>query len=385
MNGSPLANAVLWGQVFEIAIKRGVLIHLIHRKLLPLDHQSVASWTSLKTAKLYAVVKHQLQVVDANAIAMVERAVSHMLVPGYGLGWTCMREYLTRISDRTRRRFELKALWCPLSIPNLSRDREAEALSAAQAFKEAFGVGSAGAELTARGYAAWSDFTLWLTTPTKHPDNLLVLEFSYNAPAEVPDFAREEDHLEEVRRFARYLDLRGVFSRICAEVKGEGFELAPTLTSHLGAFTSRDKPFFKLCQGASYVDKTVNILQGEGKLARLCDTRVIAVTSNGFESLAARFVPGLLEQEPRAELMCQLGDAYRRVIKVPDEEAEARLEDEMRMVFAQLKRALPPEFRKQVGQLERQPGEALDFAFSERSKASTTQCTASPQPRPLRS
>ncbi|MCA1601970.1 MAG: helicase [Acidobacteria bacterium] len=366
MNGSPLANAVLWGQVFEIAIKRGVLVHLIHRKLLPLDHQNVASWTSHKTAKLYAVVKHELQVVDDNAIAMVERAVSHMLVLGYGLGWTCMREYLTRISDRTRGRFELKALWCPLSMPNLSRDREAEALSAAQAFKEAVGVGSAGTELTARGYPAWSDFTLWLTTPTKHPDNLLVLEFSYNAPAEVPDFAREEDHLQEIGRFARYLDLRGVFSRVCAEVKGERFALAPMLASHLGAFTSRDKPFFKLCQGASYIDKTVNILRGEEKLARPCDTRVIAVTSNGFESLAARFVPELLEQEPRAKLMRQLGDAYRRVIKVPDEEAEARLDDEMRMVFKQIKRALPPEFRKQVGQLERQPGETLDFVFRER-------------------
>lgn len=366
MNDSPLANAVLWGQVFEIAVKRGVLTHLIHRDLLPMSHPSIAEWASLKAAKLYIAVKHELQVVDDNAIAIIERAVSHMLVLGYGLGWTCMREYLKRISDRTRGRFQLKTLWCPLAMPNLSRDREAEAVLAARAFRNAFDAGSASAELTTRGYPAWSDFTLWLTTQTRQPDNLLVLEFSYNAPAEVPDFAREEDHLEEIRRFAHYLDLRGVFSRVCAEVKGERFELAPTLASHLGAFTSRDKPFFKLCQGASYADKTIDILQREGKLARPCDARFIAVTSNGFESLVARLVPGLPEQEPRAGLMRQLGDAYRRVIKVPDEEAEARLEDEMRMVFAQLKRALPPEFRKQVGQLERQPGETLDFVFSER-------------------
>jgi len=365
MNVSQLNNAVLWGQVFEIAVKRGVIAHLQHRKLVTPEHPEITRWTDVKTARVYAAVRHELEVVDDNAIAIVNRAVSHVLTLGYGLGWTCLREYLRRISDRTRDRFEVKALWCPLSLPSLHRDREAEALGAVGAFRTAFGLDTGGTELTARGYPAWSDFTLWLTTPTNQPDNLLVLEFSYNSPAEVPDFAREDEHLDEVSRYARYLDLRGVFSRVCAEVKGEHFQLAPTLASHLGAFTSRDKPFFKLCQGASYVDKTVAVLQAAGRLTRPVNTRAIAVTSNGFESLAAQFIPGQEAQEARVGLVRDLGTAYRSVIKVSDEEAERRLLDEMRMVFNQLKAALPPEFRRQIGALQQEPGEQLDFNFQE--------------------
>ena len=365
MSASPLLQAALWGQVFEIAVKRGVLARLRHHGLITPEHRALAAWAGLTNARVYAGVRHALNLVDENALAIMRQAVAHSLTLGYGLGWTAMREYLRRAHERTRGTLELKALWCPLTLPASTRERSSEALTAAQGFREAFGLTASDSVLTARGAPAWSDFTLWLTTSRTHkPDHLLVLEFSYNAPLELPDYRREEMHLSEVGRYARMLDGRGVFSRVCAEVTGERFELAPTLASHLGAFTSRDKPLFKLCQGASYAESTLELLVAEGKLARAVDARVLAVTSNGFESLAAHFKPNEATQEPRVALMRELGRAYRTVLK-PGDDAGERLTDEMRMVFNQMKLALPSPLRGQFRALLQEPGEQLEFTFTE--------------------
>lgn len=368
MSIAPLQQAVLWGQLFEVAVKRGVIAELRRQNLVDPAHPSLALWAGVNVSKLYQAMRHELQATDDNYIAQIKLAVAHLLELGYGLGLTCLREYLKRIKEQTKDRISLHALWCPLSLPNLHRDRSEEAAAALDQLKQAFGLdGPMGREVTSRGHPAWSDFTLWLTTPTKHPDHLLVLEFSYNAPLEMPNFSLEEDHLAEVRRFAHLLDSRGVFSRVCAEVKGERFALAPSIAAHLGTFTGRDKPFFKVCQGASYVDTTIALLRAKGLLTRHCDTRVIAVTSNGFESLAARYTVDGQVDDPRVTLMRQLASAYQNVIKVDDEEAEERLTDEIAMVFKQLSNALPKSIRKQVREMERlpEPGGDIDFEFSE--------------------
>ena len=62
-----------------------------------------------------------------------------------------------------------------------------------------------------------------------------------------------------------YVDSRSVFSRVCAEISGEGFAVVagPSQTI-LPAFTGRDKPFYKLCQAASYVDTDHALAQEQG-------------------------------------------------------------------------------------------------------------------------
>lgn len=368
MSITPLQQTVLWGQLFEIAVKRGILAELQRQNLVEATHPSLADWSGVTVSKLYQAMRHELEATDDNYIAQIKLAVAHVLELGYGLGLTCIREHLKRVNKRTKCRISLKALWCPLSMPNLNRDRGDEAQAALSQLRQAFGLpDTVGREMTARGYPAWSDFTLWLTTPTKQPDNLLVLEFSYNAPMEMPNFGLEEDHLAEVGRFAHMLDSRGVFSRVYAEVKGEHFELSPSIAAHLGVFAGRDKPFFKVCQGASYVDTTIALLQKHQLLARTCDARVIAVTSNGFESLAAQYPESGAARDPRVALMRQLAEAYRNVIKVDDDEAEERLTDEIAMVFNRLANALPEPIRKQIKAMRRfpEPGSDIDFDFSE--------------------
>ena len=100
-------------------------------------------------------------------------------------------------------------------------------------------------------------------------------------------------HLDELRRYAWFVDSRSVFSRVCAEVSGEGFALSPYIKEHLPAFTGRDKPLYKLCQAASYVQTTLRWLDSQGLAGRPFNTRALSITQNGFESLAAKyFRPG---------------------------------------------------------------------------------------------
>ncbi len=376
MSVSTLDSAVLWGQAFEIAVKRGVIAYLRDRKLIAPDHSQIVQWANTRSAKLYSGIRHELGLLDDNVIEQANRATAHILVMGYGLGWTCMRECLARFKGN----LTLKGLWCPLTLPKLVRDRDSEAQAAADALKEVFGIQGLTGSLVAKGGPAWSDFTLWLTAGRKEENHLVVLEFSYNATQKIPDFSRETDHLEELARYVRLLDIRGVFSRVCAEVKGERFELSPALASHLGAFTSRDKPFYKLCQGASYVDTTIDLLRHARKLSGPIHGRVIAVTSNGFESLSANFTEGIVDS--RRTLLTQLGNAYRQSIKVGDEAPQERLQDEMRMVFNQLARALPADLKKQVESLARMPEPSEEVAFDFREKVDdfyrpTDQFTAS--------
>ncbi|MFM2007051.1 MAG: hypothetical protein RLZZ09_2706, partial [Pseudomonadota bacterium] len=189
MSVAPLDNAVVWGQVFEIAVKRGVLAFLLNQKLIAPDHPQLVPWTAIRTAKLYAAVREELGLLDDNLIEQAKHALAHVLLLGYGLGWTCLREWLRGLKGR--RYLGVNALWCPLSLPKLERDRESDVQEAELAFQAAFRLnGSAGA-LVGKGAPAWSDFTLWLTSPRKSGDHLLVLEFSHNAPLTIPDFTRE--------------------------------------------------------------------------------------------------------------------------------------------------------------------------------------------------
>ncbi len=366
MTVTPQQNAMLWGQVFELAVKRGVLAYLLKQDLIVPTHPSLAAWTTVSNAQVYAEMKRALGVVDDNAIAQVRHAVSHMLQLGYGLGWTGMREYWSQVVQSTKGQAKLQALWCPLTLPSLTQDRDAEAEAALAAFVKAFALPHpVGRELTHKGHPAWSDFTVLLKS-SRGPDQLLCLEFSYNASSSVPDFSREDAHLEELQRYARYRDARSVFSQVCAEVTGERFQLSRHFATHFNAFTGRDKPFYKLCQGASYADTTMALLQAQGLLNRPCEVRVIAVTSNGFESLSASLKPQA-QEEPRLALLRSLGQAYRATAKLEETAVQDQLADEIAMAFNQLALALPASLRKQVRALAQapQPGDALEYRFSE--------------------
>ena len=356
-----LDQAALWGQAFEIAVKRGVLACLCARNLITPDHPHLTPWRETRVAKLQAALRNELGLLDDRLIAQVNGATLHLLTLGYGLGWTGMREYLKQVKGA----LTVKGLWCPLTLPTTQRDRATEAAKAALQLLAAFGLERSRVSLTQKGQPAWSDFTLWLGSERPRLDHLLVLEFSYYAPRAIPDFSREADHLEEVSRHARLLDSRGVFSRVCAEVKGERFAFSSLLGSHLGAFASRDKPLYKLCQGASYVETTMDLLRMAGRLEGPCNGRALAITPHGFESLAARYDDRA--DDPRRELMQQLAHAYHQAIKVSDDEAEAHLVEEMRRVFKKLIQALPTDFRQQAKELERtpEPDQEISFTFQE--------------------
>ncbi|MBE9199361.1 MULTISPECIES: helicase-related protein [unclassified Nodularia (in: cyanobacteria)] len=361
-----LEQASIWGQVFEIAVKRGVLQNLIHQKLLSDQHLLLKPWQEVKNADIYSQLVKTLKLTDPNAQAWVGSMVRHLLGLGYGLGWTAMRECLKYVPVRQP---QLAAIWCPLMLPAQQMQREAEKEKTAQEFKAAFNLaGQPDLGLVTTGQPARADFLLWLSsgknTRQKFEHFLLCLEFSYNAPAKLADFTTEAAHREEMSRYARYIDSRGVFSRVCAEVEGGEFLFSSSLKNHLAAFSGLDKPLFKLCQASSYTERLINLLRKQGRLEGGCSARAIAITSNGCESIAAHFFEES-EPNPRTKLMTSLGEAYRHTRKL-DDQPDA-LSTEIRVAFNKLVRSLPSDFERQAKQLRQKPNSetSLHYQFTE--------------------
>ena len=348
--------AEAWGHVFEIAVKRGVLACLIHRGLLAADRAEIQPWRTLRTAKLYKGVQRALDWHDEARCTLCDGVVRHLLLLGYGIGWTCMREWLNQAPKRPK---QLCSLWCPLSLPG-----EDEGGDPSQAFCSAFGIDARTSSLTHQGGPARSDFTALFSDARGRHQQLLVLEISLHAPVGAPDFSDERAHVDELGRYARLLDLRGVFSHVRAEVDGLDLTLSPELSNHLTAFSGPDKPFLKLCQGASYASRTAGLLPDQPERQSL-HAQVLAVTAAGVESLSADLSPG--SSDPRAQFMEELGAAYRRKLRVPDDDAEDHLLSEIRSAFRRLVRGLPKAIRRQLREMEQEPdpGEPIQWSFEE--------------------
>lgn len=348
--------AEAWGHVFEIAVKRGVLACLMHRGLLAEGRAEIQPWRTLRSAKLYKEVQRALDWHDEARCSVCDGIVRHLLLLGYGIGWTCIREWLIQAPKRTR---QLRALWCPLTLPGGEDEG-----NPSEAFCSTFGIPTPRRDLTYQGGPARSDFTALFSDARGHHQQLLVLEISLNAPMGAPDFADERAHVDELGRYARLLELRGVFSHVRAEVDGLDLALSPELASHLTAFSGPDKPFLKLCQGASYASRTAGLLPDLPERQSL-HVQVLAVTAAGVESLSADLTPG--SSDPRAQFMARLGAAYRHKLRVPEDDAEEHLVSEIRSAFHRLVRGLPTAIRGQLKGMEREPepGEPIAWSFDE--------------------
>jgi hypothetical protein len=334
--------AILWGDLFEVAVKRGCLGYLQQAGLLPSDGQ-LARWTETPVQLLHDHLYRELDLVDPGERARHSSTLDHLLFEGWALGWTVLRAALKRRPGATWRTL---GLLCPLNLRHRRDEAEdVEAEGAAEACWQTL-------HLTGRSDPAWektgqparADFLLHLHDGERH--HVFALEFSANAPAQAEDFADSTPHLRELLTHARRLDARGVFTRIGAELQGEGFAFNPAIVSHLNAFTNRDKPFFKLCQGSSYATRYVELLARRGTPLEPVTAHVVAVTNGGVEALVAEASD---DDDPRWALMRTLGSAYRDAGKLDENDPRA-LDGEIRVVRTEVVQALPVQFREPVAE-----------------------------------
>lgn len=358
-------QAVVWGQAYEILVKRGVLACLVERKLLNPDHPGLSDWRENKLLKVSSSVVRELDILDDAARQVVKAAVEHMSMTAYGLGYTAMREYLKPLTKRLENgSLKLRAIWCPLSLPGHSGASAEARLANREAFGKEFGfTGVLDPALSTKGMPANADFLLWMSGESRE-DYLLVQEYSYDMPPELKDFREQDAHLEELVRHRRYVDSRSVFARVAAEVDGERFEISDDIRNHLSALTGENKPLYKLCQASAYAESTVGVLRAAGLLTNPCFVRALAITPNGLESLAARFDDKT--PDTRRGLMEQMGLAYRNVKKLVDGDQEG-LAEQTEAVFNSVLRKLPGALQKGMKDLRRmpKPGEDYQFDFRE--------------------
>lgn len=365
------AQSVLWGQAYELLVKRGVLACLMEQGLLQRDRPGLEGWRETRLMAVATCLSDQLDLVDEAARDVVKAAAEHMALTAYGVGYTATRAYLDSIRSKLRGRGELtvRALWCPLMLPgDVPEDRAAAQLALRGSFQTEFGLtGAIDPQWSLKGYPANADFLLWLSASGAE-DFLLVQEYSFDMPASLGDFREQGTHLDELMRHRRIVDSRSVFARVASEVDRERFELSEDLKNHLGALTGENKPLYKLCQAASYVERMVELMRTWGVLTTACTARALAITPNGLESLAATYsTDGAVDA--RVELMAQMGAAYRQAQKTSDGD-DAALTERIASLFRSMLNKLPKPLRDGMAGLRAmpKPGEDYLFEFDEELK-----------------
>lgn len=359
-------QAEYWGQAYEVLVKRGVLAHLVESGLIRRDRPGLRRWRELQLLEITKQLWLKLDIIDHAMREVVSSRVRHLSLTAYGVGYTAMRAYVEQVRKQINSAdsLEVRALWCPLTLPGESTLEQSAREETRQAFYEEFGLhGIVDPAWSRKGQPANSDFTLWLTSPRKRKqdDFLLVQEYSFSMPPELLDFREQGAHLDELLRHRRVVDSRSVFARVSAEVDGEEFKLSPDIANYLGALTSHDKPLYKLCQASSYAESTAHLLQQHGLLQKACTVRALAITPHGLESLAARFVP---EQpaEPRCRLMGLMGKAYRETHKLADGD-DSGLEEQVEKMFRGMLSKLPRRLKAGMKTLQREPVVGRDYVF----------------------
>jgi len=367
-------QAVLWGQAYEVLAKRGGLDYLIERQMIDVDRPSLKAWRTHKLLDVATALHASLGLTDPDASARVVAAVEHMALTAWGAGYTAMRHYIGAIERAIKpfiaQKLKVKALWCPLTLPGTAKATSDEERSERRAklvedFATEFGIeGLRDPRWAAKGRPANADFILWLDYDGKRT-YLLVQEYSFDMPGELMDFREQDAHLQELKRFRRIVDSRGVFARVTAEVEHEHFELADDIWHYLLALTSENKPFYKLCQASSYATSMAELLQSRVGVTGTIIARALAITPNGLDSLSAHI--GGDNKDPRHKLMQQLAAAYQKAEKVPDEDKDA-LTRLAAKVFNGTVAKLPKPLRAQMKNLREQmpePGENYEFSFTE--------------------
>src|SRR5919201_1354297 len=178
-------QAALWGDLFEIAVKRGCLGYLLHRGLLPSSGATWQNWEHLKVSDLHQHLASHSGVVDPAYRERQAVSLEHLLVVGWGLGWTTLREYLRRLEPE---QVELRALFCPLSLPDRpSEARAPEQEERVELLWRELGLGGVpDPQWLGKGQPANADFLLLVRTPERH--HRLCLEFSFHSQVGDPAF-----------------------------------------------------------------------------------------------------------------------------------------------------------------------------------------------------
>ena len=357
-------QAEYWGQAYEVLVKRGVLAYLVETGLIRRNRPGLERWKKLPLLEVSKQLCLKLDIIDHAMRDVVSSMVRHLSFTAYGVGYTAIRAYVEQVRKQFKSAdsLEVRALWCPLTLPGESTLEQSAREETRQAFYKEFGLrGVVDPVLSWKGQPANSDFTLWLTSPGKRDDFLLVQEYSFSMPPQLLDFREQGAHLDELMRHRRVVDSRSVFARVSAEVDGEDFKLSPDITNYLGALTSHDKPLYKLCQASSYAESTVHLLQQQGLLQKACTVRALAITPHGLESLAARFAPEQ-QAEPRCQLMGQMGKAYRETQKLADGD-DLGLKEQAEKMFRGMLSKLPQRLKAGMKPLLAEPQVGSDYVF----------------------
>lgn len=358
-------KAELWGRAYELLVKSGVLHCLVDKGLIDPRSEYLRDWEKTNLSQVVSHLIGAMNLLDPTQIKLEKKFFWNMAIVATGQGYTAIRELLkANGGEDVKNPFRVAHIWSPLELPSLTKKTPEKIDEDLQAFCKAFDVDPVQQDgLRLKGGGANADFAIHFTREKKS-HLLLILEFSYAMPSRTGDMRQEYAHLEGLIRYLRKRQSKGVYSRVSAEIDAESFALSDDIKNHLIAFSSKDKPLYKLCQASAYVESIVsakNLLSGTNKKTI---ARAMSITPDGLESIGCEI--GLGTQDSSWRLLQELAGAYRNSLKISDQD-DQELTDRIDRVFNSMLNKLPRDLKRALRGFKTppRPGENYGMVFSE--------------------
>ena len=347
-------EAKVWGEVYEIAVKRGSIMALLDAKLLSASHPVVAEWNSKQIADVFQEMKEALysDVINAAIHENIESYFQQLIKTGFGHGYTNTREFLRKIKPKgiaraktanARPNWSLSGIWCPLTMPNditqtiVDDYTTEEEHIAIKAFKEKaletwnqqFSLTHA--KMFGKGMFGRADFLAVIKVKSNY--HVLVQEYSLFYVLGEPEQFNAKDsctYLQEYKRYIKHFESQSVFSYVNAEAQEIPFKFSKKLREYLRAYVRKEKVLFKMAQGCSYATTFVDSFKWKFEQDDMPNIRlsVMAITSRGSEYISAEFADK--DKSPELEIMYQLGKEYQdNVLSLDDMDERTKLQVEI--------------------------------------------------------
>lgn len=358
MQQHSVADDTLLGWLFECAVKSGFVNSLLYRARKSNEWQAaqeLIEQSSFKNAKFSELSRQAMNFLGISShtaykVQFLSRADYSRSV-GYAQGQMLARIVLGRVK-KSNNIGQIKRLYCPLpSMPTDEPASAADRYATIDAVRRALGL-SCDPPSSGRGRLPNADFLVSIKGGKKNPattwysvDMSLLAGATYAirgdgecAGVDSGSIAASLVHQSAMERSRTPFSSVDIIASDEAESSSPARARPVEIATFYAAFASREKPFFKVCQAASYLHDWIAMTSDDMSRATF---HALALTNCGIEGVSDNYAEG--DEWAQSNIMQSLGQVYREIIHGDSADFQARKMELFLAAYRKVASVLPRE------------------------------------------